>query len=64
MTTTTEKPTAEKRERIIPDFYIFEKDNEGNSKRIGAAFKHVKGKGLSILIDKQRYSAFPPKPKA
>lgn len=64
MTNTTEKSTAEKQENKTPDFYIFAKDEEGNSQRIGAAFKHAKGNGFNILIDKQRYSAFPPKPKA
>lgn len=59
MTTTPENKDKTK----TPDFYIFGQDAEGNSQRIGAAFKHAKGNGFNILIDKQRYTAFPPKPK-
>jgi hypothetical protein len=44
-----------------PSYYIFAKDAEGNNQRIGAAFAHKKGKGLSIVINGQRYAAFPPK---
>lgn len=50
--------------KIIPSYYIFEKDAEGNSRRIGAAFKHKNGGGFNIVIDKNRYTAFPPKPKS
>lgn len=46
-----------------PAFYIFMKDAEGNSKHIGAAFKHASGNGINIVIGKARYVAFPPKPK-
>ncbi|HRH03877.1 MAG TPA: hypothetical protein PLN13_03455 [Bacteroidia bacterium] len=45
-----------------PSFYIFAKDAEGNSQRVGAAFRHMKGNGMNIVINDQRYSAFPPKP--
>lgn len=44
-----------------PAFYIFTKDEEGNSQRIGAAFAHKKGKGLNIVINEMRLVAFPPK---
>ncbi len=63
MTTQNEKPPVESQTEHTPDFYIFAKDSEGNSKRIGAAFKHSKGNGFNILIEKQRYTAFPPKLK-
>lgn len=46
-----------------PAFYIFAKDEEGNNQRIGAAFLHAKGNGMNIVINEQRYSAFPPKNK-
>lgn len=55
--------TPEEKQKIKPDFYIFEKDEEGNNKQIGAVFKHNKGNGFNIVIDKKRYSAFPPKLK-
>ena len=53
----------ENKEKQKPDFYIFAKDASGESKNIGAAFKHAKGKGYNIVIGKERYLAFPPKPK-
>lgn len=56
--------TENEKAKVMPTYYIFEKDAEGNSKRIGAAFKHGKGNGFNIVIDKNRYTAFPPKPKA
>lgn len=57
MTTETENKNK------TPDFYIFVKDPEGNSTRIGAAFRHNKGQGMNILINEERYVAFPPKKK-
>ncbi|MEP7170123.1 MAG: hypothetical protein ABI855_12190 [Bacteroidota bacterium] len=58
MTTETKNPTKK-----IPAFYIFEKGTDGNSKRIGAAFRHGKGSGMNIVINNTRYVAFPPKAK-
>jgi len=49
--------------QVKPAFYIFTKDEQGNSIRIGAAFAHKKGKGLNLVIHDKRYSAFPPKSK-
>lgn len=46
-----------------PDFFVFQKDQEGNSKLVGSAFNHKKGKGLNILVGKDRFTAFPPKMK-
>lgn len=46
-----------------PAFYIFAKSENGENKRIGAAFKHNKGNGLNIVINGVRYTAFPPKDK-
>lgn len=57
MTDTTEKPKPK------PNYYIFEKDADGNNLRVGAVFKHNKGDGFNIVIDNKRYAAFPPKPK-
>lgn len=45
-------------------YYLFAKDENGESQRIGTAFHHDKGKGLNIVIGDKRYTAFPPKPKA
>ena len=59
MTTTTENQP-----RKNPDFYVFEKDADGNSVRVGAAFKHGKGTGFNVLIDGKRYAVFASKPKA
>ena len=44
-------------------YYIFTTTPEGENKRIGTAFRHHKGNGLNIVIDKARYVAFPPKAK-
>lgn len=63
MTTQNETST----EKQVPAFYIFESaetDGKTESRRIGAAFPHRKGKGLTLLIDGKRYAAFPPKAKA
>lgn len=54
--------TTEKQKKI-PDLYIFMKNEEGESLRVGSAFKHTKGNGYNILIDNERFSAFPPKAK-
>lgn len=64
MTTQNETTTAEKQ---VPAFYIFETTEAGGkkeNKRIGAAFTHKKGKGLTLLVNGKRYAAFPPKAKA
>lgn len=55
--------TEEKQEpqKQKPAFYIFKKNSEGVSEKVGAAFKHTKGNGLNIVIDETRYAAFPPK---
>ena len=64
MTTTTENQTAKTKQ--VPDFYIFENGpNQGQGgKPAGAAFRHKKGKGYTILVAGKRYAAFPPKQKA
>ena len=54
----TENKTKQK-----PDLYIFIKDAGGQTTNIGAAFKHAKGNGYNIVIGKDRFVAFPPKPK-
>lgn len=46
--------------KIKPAFYIFAQQ-DGQTKRIGAAFKHKKGNGFNLIINNQRYAAFPPK---
>lgn len=43
-----------------PDFYIFTQQ-DGQTKRIGAVFKHKNGAGFHSVIVSMRYSAFPPK---
>jgi hypothetical protein len=53
-----EKQTETKKK---PSFYIFAKDAEGNSQKVGAAFRHMKGNGMNIVINDQRYAAFLPK---
>ena len=47
----------------IPAFYIFAQGEDGKSQRIGAAFRHGKGNGLSVVIGNSRYVAFQPKAK-
>jgi hypothetical protein len=59
MTTATENPRKK-----IPDFYIFLQGAGGENNRVGAAFKHGKGDGLTVLIGNSRYVAFPPKSKS
>jgi hypothetical protein len=54
---------TENKEKEIPAFYIFAKDGEGISHRVGAAFSHNTGKGINLVIDNKRYVAFPPKAK-
>ena len=63
MTTTTENQTAKTKQ--VPDFYIFENGpvGENGGKHAGAAFRHKKGKGFTLLIGGKRYAAFPPKKK-
>ena len=59
MTTATENQPKK-----IPDFYIFLQGAGGENIRAGAAFKHGKGDGLTVLIGNSRYVAFPPKSKS
>ena len=62
MTTQTETT----KEKQVPAFYLFdtvEADGKKENKRVGAAFAHKKGTGLTILLNGKRYAAFPPKPK-
>ena len=59
MTTATENQSKK-----IPDFYIFLQGAGGENNRVGAAFKHGKGDGLTVLIGNSRYVAFPPKSKS
>jgi len=47
----------------MPAFFIYDQDEEGNSLRIGAVFRHKRGPGFNILLDGKRYLAFPPKVK-
>lgn len=61
--TTETKPTKAKQ---VPAFYIFETiEIEGERERrpAGAAFPHKSGGGFNIVIDGQRFVAFPPKAK-
>ena len=58
MTTQTENKPKQ-----LPAFFIYDQDEEGNTLRIGAAFRHKRGFGLNIILDDKRYLAFPPKPK-
>lgn len=44
-----------------PAFYLFAQI-DGETKRVGAAFKHRKGNGFNVLINGQRFIAFPPNP--
>lgn len=63
MTTSNETTTKKQ----APAFYIFdivEVDGAKELKHIGAAFKHGKGKGYTVIIDGKRYAAFPPKAKS
>ena len=63
MTTTTEKQTTKAKQ--VPDFYIFENaDGQKGGKPAGAAFKHGKGNGFTLLLGGKRYAAFPPKTKS
>lgn len=50
-----------------PAFYIYDtiETEEGKSyKRVGAAFRHGKGSGFTVIIDGKRLAAFPPKAKS
>ena len=61
---TTQNETT--KEKQVLAYYIFdtvENDGKKETKRIGAAFAHKKGKGFNLVIDGKRYSAFPPKAK-
>ena len=63
MTTTTENQATKTKQ--IPSYYIFENtaDGQKSGKPVGAAFAHKSGKGVTLLINGKRYSAFPPKAK-
>jgi hypothetical protein len=59
---TTETKTTKTKQ--VPAFYIFETiETEGERERrpAGAAFPHKSGGGFNIVIDGQRFVAFPPK---
>lgn len=45
-----------------PAYYLFTQI-DGENKRVGTAFRHKKGNGFNLLLNGQRYSAFPPKAK-
>ncbi len=47
----------------LPDFYVFVKDENGDSQRVGAVFLHSKGKGFNIVVGNRNYSAFARKEK-
>ena len=57
MTNTTENQTAKTKQ--VPDFYIFENGPAGEKggKHAGAAFRHKKGPGFTLLIGGKRYAA-------
>lgn len=62
---TTQNETAT--EKQVPAFYIFETveaEGKKENKRIGAAFTHKKGNGLTLIVNGKRYAAFPPRAKA
>ena len=61
----TSPATTDKKQ--APAFYIFdtiETENGKELKRVGAAFRHSKGKGFSVIIEGKRFAAFPPKAKS
>lgn len=57
---TTETQTTKE----LPAFYIFVRDADGQSTRVGTAFHRRPGVGINILIDGNRYVGFPPKKNA
>ena len=59
MTTQTENQPKQ-----MPAFFIYDQDEEGNTLRIGAVFRHKRGSGFNIVIDDKRYLAFPPRAKS
>jgi len=59
--------TAPETPKKAPAFYIYDTiETEGGKsyKRVGAAFRHGKGKGFTVIIDGKRLAAFPPKAKS
>ncbi len=47
-----------------PAFIIYQQEQDGTRKRVGAVFSHTKGKGFNIVIGQHRYTAFPNTPKS
>jgi hypothetical protein len=45
-----------------PAFCIFKKDEAGNSQLVGSIYPHKKGSGCNIIINGERFVAFPPNP--
>ena len=59
--------TAPAKPKQAPAFYIYDtiETAEGKSyKRVGAGFRHRKGKGFTVIIDGKRLAVFPPKAKS
>ena len=54
MTTETQTPNE------LPAFYIFVRDANGQSTRVGTAYNRNPGRGVNIVIDGNRYVGFPP----
>ena len=58
---TTETQTTKE----LPAFYIFVRDTNGESRRVGTAWNRRQGRGIEIVIDNSHYVGFPPnKPAA
>ena len=45
----------------LPAFYIFVRDANGESRRVGTAWNRRQGKGVEIVIDNNHYVGFPPR---
>jgi hypothetical protein len=53
--------TEDQYAKAIPALYIFARDENGQSIRMGTAWYHQTGNGINIVINGQRFVAFPPK---
>ena len=56
--------TEDQYAKAIPALYIFARDENGESIRMGTAWHHQTGNGINIVINGNRFVGFPPKAPA
>ena len=56
----TQMTTEIQTPKELPAFYIFVRDTNGESRRVGTAWNRRQGRGIEIVIDNSHYVGFPP----